>query len=149
MKLTLSETAAALQAARTLVLTAHVNPDGDAIGSTLGLKHVLEALGKRVTVLLDDDIPAGFAVLPGYDVIRRPAEGESIDCDLFVVLDTMTDRIGGTAASVHARRLRSSMRRASSTSIIITRTRGITRKTSISTHRARRRARSSMTLRKR
>lgn len=105
MKLTLSETAAALQAARTLVLTAHVNPDGDAIGSTLGLKHVLEALGKRVTVLLDDDIPAGFAVLPGYDALRRPSEGESIDCDLFVVLDTMTDRIGKTAEVVHAPRL--------------------------------------------
>ena len=105
MKLTLSETAAALQAARTLVLTAHVNPDGDAIGSTLGLKHVLEALGKRVTVLLDDDIPAGFAVLPGYDVMRRPAEGDVIDCDLFVVLDTMTDRIGKTAEAVHAARI--------------------------------------------
>ena len=105
MKLTLSETAAALQAAKRLVITAHVNPDGDAIGSSLGLMHLLLSLGKDVTVLLDDDIPAGFAVLPGYDVIRRPAEGEAIPCDLFVVLDTMTDRIGKTAASVHAPRV--------------------------------------------
>ena len=105
MKLTLSETAAALQAAKRLVITAHVNPDGDAIGSSLGLMHVLQHLGKDVTVLLDDDIPAGFSVLPGYDVIRRPVEGETIACDLFVVLDTMTDRIGKTAASVHAPRL--------------------------------------------
>ena len=107
MKLTLSETAAALSGAKKLVITAHVNPDGDAIGSSLGLMHLLRGLGKDVTVLLDDDIPAGFHVLPGYDVIRRPSseEGEKIACDLFVVLDTMTDRIGGTAASVHAPRL--------------------------------------------
>ena len=105
MNLTLSETAAALQDAKTLVITAHVNPDGDAIGSSLGLMHLLLSLGKDVTVLLDDDIPAGFSVLPGYDVLRRPVEGEAIACDLFVVLDTMTDRIGKTAASVHAPRV--------------------------------------------
>ena len=105
MKLTLSETAAALSGAKKFVITAHVNPDGDAIGSTLGLMHLLRGLGKDVTVLLDDDIPAGFHVLPGYDVIRRPSEDEKIACDLFVVLDTMTDRIGKTAASVHAPRL--------------------------------------------
>ena len=62
MKLTLSETAAALSGAKKLVITAHVNPDGDAIGSSLGLMHLLRGLGKDVTVLLDDDIPAGFHV---------------------------------------------------------------------------------------
>ena len=66
MKLTLSETAAALSGAKKLVITAHVNPDGDAIGSSLGLMHLLRGLGKDVTVLLDDDIPAIFSVLPGY-----------------------------------------------------------------------------------
>ena len=76
--LTLSETAAALQGAAKVVITAHVNPDGDAIGSSLGLMHLLRALGKDVTVLLDDDIPAAFSVLPGYDVIERPREGEAI-----------------------------------------------------------------------
>ncbi|WP_294157650.1 bifunctional oligoribonuclease/PAP phosphatase NrnA [uncultured Selenomonas sp.] len=105
MNLTLSETAAALQDAKTLVITAHVNPDGDAIGSSLGLMHVLRSLGKDVTVLLDDDIPAGFSVLPGYDAIRRSVEGETIDCDLFVVLDTMTDRIGKVAEAVRAPRV--------------------------------------------
>ena len=103
MKLTLSETAARLEAAKWLVLTAHVNPDGDAVGSVLGLWHLLTALGKDVTVLLDDDIPAGFHVLPGYDVIRRPAEGEKLACDLFVVLDTMTDRIGSVLDAVEAK----------------------------------------------
>lgn len=105
MKLTLSETAAALSGAKKLVITAHVNPDGDAIGSSLGLMHVLRSLGKDVTVLLDDDIPAGFHILPGYDAIRRPVEGERMACDLFVVLDTMTDRIGNVAEAVQTPRL--------------------------------------------
>lgn len=103
--LTLSETAAALQGAAKVVITAHVNPDGDAIGSSLGLMHLLRALGKDVTVLLDDDIPAAFSVLPGYDVIERPREGEAIVCDVFVILDTMSDRIGGTSGAVRARRI--------------------------------------------
>ena len=102
MKLTLRETAAALKSAEKLVISAHVNPDGDAIGSSLGLMHLLQSLGKRAAVLLDDDIPAGFSILPGYDVLRRPAEGETIGCDLFVVLDTMTDRIGKVAEAVKA-----------------------------------------------
>ena len=54
--MTLSETAAVLRTADKVVITAHVNPDGDAIGASLGLMHLLEALGKHVTVLLDDDI---------------------------------------------------------------------------------------------
>lgn len=103
--MTLSETAAVLRTADKVVITAHVNPDGDAIGASLGLMHLLEALGKHVTVLLDDDIPAAFSVLPGYDVIRRPQEGEAEACDLLVVLDTMSDRIGCVDAAVRAQRI--------------------------------------------
>lgn len=103
--MTLSETAAVLRTADKVIITAHVNPDGDAIGASLGLMHLLEALGKHVTVLLDDDIPAAFSVLPGYDVIRQPQEGEAEACDLLVVLDTMSDRIGCVAAAARAQRI--------------------------------------------
>ena len=72
MKISLKETADALRKAKKLVITAHVNPDGDAVGSSLGLMHVLRAMGKEVQVLLDDDIPAIFSVLPGYEVIEKP-----------------------------------------------------------------------------
>ena len=95
MKLTLSETAEMLTRARRIVITAHENPDGDAIGSSLGLMHVLRGMGKEAVVLLDDDIPAIFKVLPGYDVIGKPAEGqETVPADLLVILDTAPDRIG-------------------------------------------------------
>ena len=62
--LSLQETTKCLLEAQKIVITAHVNPDGDAIGSSLGLMHILREKGKDVQVLLDDDIPAIFSILP-------------------------------------------------------------------------------------
>jgi phosphoesterase RecJ-like protein len=51
------------------VISSHVRPDGDAIGATLGLLHVLEAMGKRATVVFIDPIPPNFNCLPGVERI--------------------------------------------------------------------------------
>ncbi|SFW20955.1 DHH family phosphoesterase [Selenomonas ruminantium] len=102
MHISLTETAAALKAVQRIVITAHVNPDGDAIGSSLGLMHALKALGKEVQVFIDDDIPAAFSVLPGYELIGKPAEGQSIPADLLVAVDVSLDRIGKVAEAVKA-----------------------------------------------
>lgn len=48
-----------------IVLTGHVRPDGDAVGSTLGLWHLLRVLGKEPTVILPDKAPASLWFLPG------------------------------------------------------------------------------------
>ena len=105
MIVTLSETAAILASAQRIVITAHQNPDGDAIGSSLGLMHILRSLGKEALVLLDDDIPAIFSVLPGYDIIGRPEVERPVEADLLVVLDTATDRTGDVLKAVHAEHL--------------------------------------------
>ena len=105
MNISLTETANALLTARGLVLTAHVNPDGDAVGSSLGLMHVLRGMGKEVQVFIDDDIPAIFSVLPGYEVIEKPEKEKregKIKADALVVLDTAPDRIGAVADIVDA-----------------------------------------------
>lgn len=102
MQISLKETAAALKSAQRVVITAHVNPDGDAIGSSLGLMHALKALGKEVQVFIDDDIPAAFSVLPGYELIGKPAEGQSIPADLLVAVDVSLDRIGLVKEAVTA-----------------------------------------------
>lgn len=49
-----------------IVLTCHVRPDGDAIGSTLGMLHLLHTLGKRATVVVPDQPPRSLAFLPGF-----------------------------------------------------------------------------------
>lgn len=94
MKITLPVAAAKLKAADKLLLTAHVNPDGDAIGSTLALMQILREMGKTVQVYIDDKLPKNFSVLPFEEEIRRPREDEKYNADLLVVLDTAPDRIG-------------------------------------------------------
>lgn len=58
-----------IERAEKIVLTCHVRPDGDAIGSTLGLWHLLRALGKEATVVVPDKAPASLAFLPGFKEI--------------------------------------------------------------------------------
>lgn len=50
-------------------ITSHTRPDGDAIGSSLGLRHLLEAMGKQATVVFIDPIPPNFHFLPGVERI--------------------------------------------------------------------------------
>lgn len=49
-----------------VVLTCHVRPDGDAIGSTLGLWHLLHNLGKEASVIVPDKAPVSLSFLPGF-----------------------------------------------------------------------------------
>lgn len=51
-----------------LILT-HKNPDGDAVGSALGLSWVLQNIGHSVTVAIPDDSPGFLKWLPGHDAI--------------------------------------------------------------------------------
>ena len=97
MKISLQEAADTLRQAQNIVITAHINPDGDAIGSSLGLMHALQSLGKTCRVYLDDDIRDTFRILPGRDVIQRPDKENPqpiTGADLLVILDTTSDRIG-------------------------------------------------------
>lgn len=94
MKITLEAAAEKLLAAQKLLITAHVNPDGDAIGSTLALAAFLRGRGKEAIVMIDDRLPKNLSFLPGYDKIVRPEEGRKSDAELLVILDTSLDRIG-------------------------------------------------------
>jgi len=93
MKIDLKQAADVITKCKNFVITSHVNPDGDALGSVLGLAHYLKAIGKNVTCLIDDDLPANFNILPGYELLSKP--GQIIEkIDLLIVLDTGIDRIG-------------------------------------------------------
>ena len=95
MKITIQEAVEKLMAADKLLITAHVNPDGDAVGSTLGLAAFLRGKGKDAVVMIDDKLPKNLSFLPGYETIVRPEEGKKTDAELLVILDTSFDRIGG------------------------------------------------------
>lgn len=46
------------------LVVSHVNPDGDAIGSTLAVGHMLQSMGKQVAMVNEGAVPAKFQMLP-------------------------------------------------------------------------------------
>jgi phosphoesterase RecJ-like protein len=67
-----------------ILVAAHLRPDGDAIGSLLGLGLALRQAGKTVQMLSEDGVPASYRHLSGsQDVIQRP----NGDVDLTIFLD--------------------------------------------------------------
>lgn len=76
-----------------IVITCHVAPDGDAIGSSLGLYHFLRRYDKQVTVVVPDMVPRNLHFLPGmkYVVVytQQPDKALSIinQADLIFSLD--------------------------------------------------------------
>ena len=59
----LAEFRDALKGVERVLLTTHVNPDGDAVGSVLGMRSVLEQLGKTVEIVVSDSIPSKYRFL--------------------------------------------------------------------------------------
>jgi phosphoesterase RecJ-like protein len=74
-----------LQQAHQIVIVTHVSPDGDAIGSALGLANALQALGKAVTVAVDEGVPTFLAFLPNAALVRPTLD--SGDWDLMISTD--------------------------------------------------------------
>ncbi|MBU2527436.1 MAG: bifunctional oligoribonuclease/PAP phosphatase NrnA [Bacteroidetes bacterium] len=56
-------------ASQKIVITSHYNPDGDAVGSSLGLFHYLKAKGHEVFVVLPNEFPDFLAWMPGSNDI--------------------------------------------------------------------------------
>jgi phosphoesterase RecJ-like protein len=84
------------------LLTTHVNPDGDAIGSEVAFAWWLRRLGKRVRILNDSVTPLAFEWLTEHDAIEvyteELAEQRFAEADALVVLDTSNrQRIGRLA----------------------------------------------------
>ena len=63
-----------------IIIVSHVSPDGDAIGSSLGLSHFLETQDKDVHVIVPNAFPDFLRWMPGAkDVIRYDKYGEFAD----------------------------------------------------------------------
>lgn len=79
-----------IEQAATVALCAHTNPDGDALGSVLGLAHIIRLRwpGKRVACLLadPDPVPRLYRFLPDADTFIHASEYDG-DPDLFIMVD--------------------------------------------------------------
>ncbi|MEZ4699588.1 MAG: bifunctional oligoribonuclease/PAP phosphatase NrnA [Rhodothermales bacterium] len=97
---------AGLLAGQHVVITTHVRPDGDAIGSQLALGLFLQKLGKTVEMINSDPPPMNLGWLPGVREIQTfdqsLAQRERIDrADTIIVVDTNAiDRVGQMAGPI-------------------------------------------------
>lgn len=81
-----------IKGASRIGLFAHVNPDGDALGSIYSLKYVLETMGKQTEVYLDGRIQSGLLELIGDGTETTCRVDE---CDLLIALDSSDkERLG-------------------------------------------------------
>ena len=65
---------------QTFCIVGHVRPDGDCIGSQLGLALALQNQGKQVAVWNEDSVPQKYKFLDPDGVLQKPRRGEKFDC---------------------------------------------------------------------
>jgi len=75
-----------LRHAQRVLIGTHEHPDGDAIGSSLALRHALGLQGKQVTCYIPDPAPDYLQFLPGFDELTT-IKPNVADYDLVVILD--------------------------------------------------------------
>jgi phosphoesterase RecJ-like protein len=89
-----------IEGAERIALISHVHPDGDAVGSLVGMHLGLTQLGKEVHACLVDGVPQIFRFLVGTDAVTQelPEIGE---VDLCIILDTQDSARTGLLPEIH------------------------------------------------
>jgi bifunctional oligoribonuclease and PAP phosphatase NrnA len=76
---------------RSFVLTSHMRPDCDAIGSELAMAQALRSLGKEARIVNGDGVPPHIGFIdPDHEVkvLGRDVSPSETNCDVHIVLDT-------------------------------------------------------------
>lgn len=104
-----------IEESESIVLTCHVRPDGDAIGSTLGMMHLLHSLGKRAVVVVPDMPPRTLNFLPGIRSITVYTKHEDYsrrlmeEADLIICCDfnkpSRQDHLGPVTQAAAAKKV--------------------------------------------
>ncbi|WP_303024434.1 DHH family phosphoesterase [Duncaniella muris] len=102
-------------ASRNIVITCHVSPDGDALGSSCALWFILKALGKNATVVTADCAPRSLQFLPGVrEIVAATRNSDRVhdliaDADLIFCLDfndiTRVDRLSDAISKSPAKKV--------------------------------------------
>lgn len=93
-----AEASAMVAAAQRVLIVTHVGPDGDAIGSLLGLASALRGLGKTVITAVDDGVPPDLRFIPGASQVHAALDGAQVD--LCIAVDCGDERRMGAAGQV-------------------------------------------------
>jgi len=94
----------ALRECQTVCVVGHIRPDGDCVGSQLGLTLALQNEGKKVACWNEDRIPEKYEFLDRDGLIQKPRKGLSFDC--VVATDAASfERLGSVGPCVADRKL--------------------------------------------
>ena len=82
-----------IENANSILILTHENPDGDAIGSSIGFMHGLKKLDKKVDVYIPE-LSRVYDFLPGYEEVKTELTGNE-EYDLCIALDSSdVERLG-------------------------------------------------------
>jgi len=95
----------ALRENQRFAVLSHVRPDGDALGSQLGLGLSLRKLGKEVRLWNEEGMLEKYSFLPSANLLTKPPAGPE-DVDVAIALDTaIQNRLGTALPAVRSAKL--------------------------------------------
>src|SRR5262249_48980174 len=85
-------------------IVGHIRPDGDCVGSQLGLALALKNEGKKVACWNEDCIPQKYQFLDAHGLLQKPQKGAKFDC--VIATDCASfQRLGKVGAAIGDRQL--------------------------------------------
>lgn len=93
-----------IRESRSVCIVGHVRPDGDCVGSQLGLALALKAEGKQVSCWNADPVPQKLAFLDLGKLLRKPEKGQRFDCVIATDAASL-ERLGPVADFIQDRGL--------------------------------------------
>jgi len=90
----LSQVVELIENKNAFAITTHFKPDGDGVGSSLGLYWLLRSLGKSADVIVHGDVPIAYRSLPGADEIRNVTAVDGAYDAIFVIECSDLERPG-------------------------------------------------------
>ena len=94
----------AIRAGKTLCVAGHIRPDGDCVGSQLGLALALQNEGKKVVCWNEDPVPQKYKFLDADGLFQQPKRGLKFDC--VIATDCASfERLGRVARCIGQRKV--------------------------------------------
>lgn len=87
-----------IQQTKSVLIVAHIDPDGDSLGSLLAMTSFLKEMGKDVYPIITDEIPQKYSFLKGIDEIPDKYDENELKIDTAILLECPNqNRINGPA----------------------------------------------------
>jgi len=98
----------AVRESKTFCVVGHIRPDGDCVGSQLGLTLALQSEGKKVVCWNEDCLPQKYKFLDPDRLFQKPKAGQKFDC--VIAADCASfERLGKAGRHVARRKFSSTL----------------------------------------